>query len=92
MCEVLWAHCEERVEFMRSRNDELTRLLRANDYDVFRILLSKDERSVLGIESIPEFASAIYSSANGHQCDYAFVPREHAARVREHFAGIHAAP
>jgi FkbM family methyltransferase len=86
MCEVLWAHCEERIEFMRLRNAELTRVLRSHDYDVFQLVLSEDERSILGIKEIKEFASGVYSSTNGHQCDYAFVPHEHAARVREHFA------
>jgi FkbM family methyltransferase len=86
ICEVLWAHCEERIAFMRSRNEELMRLLRSHDYDVFQFVLSSDQRTMLGLVGIDEFASAVYSPDNSHQCDYAFVPREHSARAREQFA------
>ena len=34
LCEVLWAYCEERLEFMRARNANLMGLLRSHEYDV----------------------------------------------------------
>ncbi|HUL58694.1 MAG TPA: FkbM family methyltransferase [Anaeromyxobacteraceae bacterium] len=86
MCEVLWAHCDERIEFMQGRNRDLMKLLLANDYAVFRFVLTPDQRALSGVEEVSEFPSGIYSAQNAHQCDYLFVPREHSPRVSEHFA------
>lgn len=77
VCEVLWAHCAERVEFMRERNAKLFGLLESNDYDVFRIVLTQNQRTLIGIQRISgEFPCGIYSRENAHECEYLFVPKE----------------
>lgn len=94
MCEVLWAHCQERIAYMRSRNTELMSLLGASEYLLFRFVLARDQRSVTGIEQLSEFPSGVYTVDNAHQCDYLFAPREHASSLQESFrcTGLSAPP
>jgi len=85
LCEVLWAHCEERVAFMRDRNSALTDLLRECGYVANRLVLSEDQRSLCGLEGIAQLPSGIYSPQNAHQCDYLFIPREYSGSVTTGF-------
>jgi len=62
---------------------ELMSLLRAVGYDVFRIVLSGDQRQLKGIKFINIFPSDIYCPGNAHQCDYVFLPQEHSAAIRD---------
>jgi FkbM family methyltransferase len=84
-CEVLWAHCEQRVDFMQARNSELYSLLRNNNYDLYRFVLAQDQRAVRGLEELCEFPIGIYSHQNAHQCDYLFAPREYSPALRTCF-------
>jgi len=81
LCEVLWAHTEERRELMRTRNAELARLLGTLRYEIHRLVLSRDQRRLEGLQRMTEFPDAIYGEENAHLCDYAFVPTEERVRL-----------
>ncbi len=83
ICEVLWSHSRDRLDFMRERNDKMMALLQDKCYRAFSVLLSKDQSAFLGLAPIEKFPSGIYCAANSHQCDYIFVPIERVDRLKQ---------
>jgi FkbM family methyltransferase len=81
LCEILWAHCPERLPFIDKRNNKILAILGDSNYDVYAIKLDSTDWTLSGIQRIRTFPSAVYSSSNAHQCDYLFLPEELSSSV-----------
>lgn len=76
ICEILWAHNEDKLDYCDSRNNAIIKFAKESKYGIYRIIKKSDQNSVDLITKINQIDKIVYSEENRELCDYLFVPEE----------------
>jgi FkbM family methyltransferase len=76
ICEVLFAHDNDTIKFVRKRNLELNEILNSLKYRIYQIVKTEKNDDITGLRFCPEFEDKIWTEENKDLCDYLFLPEE----------------
>lgn len=73
VCEILWAHNEDKLKDNEKRNEEIMKLAKEMDYKVFQIIKKEDKSDIAHLKSITKIENKIYTLENREECDYLLI-------------------
>jgi len=85
ICEVLWAHNEEKLEYNRKKNIKILEKIKSLEYKVFRLIKSGKNDKILSLEHIEEIENYVYTLENRELCDYIMIHKDVEKKVKNIF-------
>ncbi|HEY5536974.1 MAG TPA: FkbM family methyltransferase [Ignavibacteria bacterium] len=76
ICEILWAHNEEKLLYNRENNMKILEIMKSLEYKVFRLIKSDKNDKILSLEHIEEIENFVYSRENMELCDYIMIHKD----------------
>ncbi|MFZ4590451.1 MAG: FkbM family methyltransferase [Ignavibacteria bacterium] len=85
LCEILWAHNEDKLSYVSENNSKIIDLVHKMGYEIYRLIKSEDNNDVKSLENVKGIEKYVYSSSNSDLCDYIMIHQDYIEKVRELF-------
>lgn len=88
ICEILWAHLEEKLEETERRNTNIKKFLDESDYLIFQIIKSADNNFVDSLKKISKLQNQVFSEENRILCEYLILHKEEEYIIKDMFTVV----
>ena len=84
LCEILWAHNQDKLRHFEDKVEKLFRLLLEINYSLFQIIKSKDMNNVKSLRKLTQIKAEAYRQDNKDECDYLLVHQKNEGELPYH--------
>ena len=88
ICEILWAHNNQKLLDCKKRNDSTIKTLSDSNYLIYQIIKSADANLVESFKKISTIENTVYTEENRELCDYLLIYSEELQVLEDNFTTI----